>query len=69
MFLALVAWLLGARRGFVVPLVASALRSSVSAWLWSGGDAPTPSGDALAGYFVGEAVKVYCPQYSYLLTS
>lgn len=25
--------------------------------------------DALAGYFVGEAVKVYCPQYSYLLTS
>lgn len=47
----------------------SALRSSVSAWLWSGGDAPTPSGDALAGYFVGEAVKVYCPQYSYLLTS
>lgn len=31
--------------------------------------APYNYWDALAGYFVGEGVKVYCPQYSYLLTS
>ncbi|MEO6880208.1 MAG: DUF732 domain-containing protein [Mycobacteriaceae bacterium] len=31
-------------------------------------DAPYRYWDALAGYFVGEAVTVYCPQYSYLLT-
>lgn len=31
--------------------------------------APYNYWDALAGYFVGEAVKVYCPQYSSLLVS
>lgn len=30
--------------------------------------APCSYWDALAGYFVGEAVKVYYPRYSYLLT-
>jgi hypothetical protein len=30
-------------------------------------DEPYDYSAALAGYFAGEAIKVYCPQYSYQL--